>query len=408
MDTIRIQLMDKFTVYINELQANHLAGRSRKGIALMQFLILNRGRPVPNQRLLNTLWPEDKSRNPESALKTLISRMRSLLNQLSPDLSKCIIADGGAYRWENQPNITVDLFEIDEIFAQLAIPLQKKEQRKKLYVRLMELYVGDLLQNDCISEWVVSQSMALHNEYLSAVYSYIDLLKDEDNQEEIINVCRLALEIDSFNDQLHMELMSALIKMNRANEAMLQYKHVMNLHYRYLGIQPSEDLQEFYKQIAYAGKNLDLSMESIRRELCENNTSKGAFLCEYVVFKEIFNLQMRNLERLGTTMFLAVIMISSLDGQALSTIKLNGIMTDLEEMLRANLRKGDTITHFSPTSFALLLPTVNYASGDMVLNRIKRLFYQKYPNSNVVFDYHIEPLSNGSLNESQRLPNTYS
>ena len=68
-------------------------------------------------------------------------------------------------------------------------------------------------------------------------------------------------------------------------------------------------------------------------------------------------------------------------------------MNGLLEILRANLRKGDTITHFAPTIFALLLPTVNYTTGNMVMERVKRLFYRKYPNSNIPFSYRVGPLS---------------
>ena len=228
---------------------------------------------------------------------------------------------------------------------------------------------------------------------MMAIYSYIDLLKQEEDYKEIVNVCRSALDVDNFDDRLHMELMTALIKTNRSNEALVQYKHVMHLNYRYLGVQPSEDMQEFYKQIVRAGKTLDFNLEAIRSELRESGEQRGAFVCEYAVFKEIFNLQMRNLERLGSTMFLAVIMVGNPDDPTMNSIKQDNIMNGLLEILRDNLRKGDTITHFSPTMFALLLPTVNYTTGNMVMERVKRLFYRKDPNSNIPFAYRVGPLN---------------
>ena len=60
-ETIRIQMMDHFLIYIDEKKTDHLAAKSKKGAALIQFLILNEGEPVPNQRLLSTLWDEEKS-----------------------------------------------------------------------------------------------------------------------------------------------------------------------------------------------------------------------------------------------------------------------------------------------------------------------------------------------------------
>ena len=102
-DIIRIQMMGTFTIYINERKADRLVNKSPKGMALMQYLILNRMQSVPTYQILATLWDEEKSANPENALKTLVSRMRALLNQISPGLGKCIVSDRGAYHWKIFP-----------------------------------------------------------------------------------------------------------------------------------------------------------------------------------------------------------------------------------------------------------------------------------------------------------------
>ncbi len=402
-DTIRIQMMDHFLIYIDEQKTDQLASKSKKGASLIQYLILNERQPVPNYRLINTLWDEDKSTNPENALKTLVSRLRVLLNQIDPGLGNCIVADRGAYHWEMLPGMTVDMYEIDKIFDELSDNNLSESERRRLYNQLLELYTGDLLQHADKNEWAMAKATTLHNKFIAAMYAYIEMLKEHDQHTDIVSVCRRALDVDSFDDRLHMELMSALIRINRTGEALVQYKHVVQLNYRYLGVQPSEDLQEFYKQIVSAGKTLDFNLESIRNELRESGERRGAFVCEYAVFKEIFNLQMRNLERLGATMFLAIIMISPYNDKEIDSMRQDNIMNGLLEILSQNLRKGDTITRFAPTIFALLLPTVNYNTGGMVLERIKRVFYRKYPNSNIVFNYRVGPLSSQSLAKEEKL-----
>ena len=388
-----IQMMDNFALYIDERHVEYLAAKTRKGAALIEYLVLNHGQSVPNYRILATLWADDRSANPESALKTLVSRLRAQLNQIHPELGGCIVADRGAYHWQMMPGMTVDVYEIESIFEALSASKVDKARRGELYRRLMELYSGDLLQNAEQNEWALARATALHNQYMSSVYSYIELLKSEGDWDQVACTCRRALDVDNFDDRLHMELMSALINTNRTSEALVQYKHVMHLNYRYLGVRPSDDMQEFYKQIVRAGKTLDLNLESIRNELRESGEQRGAFVCEYAVFKEIYNLQMRNLERLGSTMFLAVIMVGNPEEAGQDSIRQDNIMNGLLEILRSNLRKGDTITHFSPTIFALLLPTVNYTTGNMVMERVRKLFYKKYPNSNIPFNYRVGPLS---------------
>jgi len=392
-DKIRIKLLGNFAVFINEVSCDDMLNKTHKGIELIQFLMLHDGQPVPNQRLLATLWSEDKSSNPESALKTLISRTRAMLNQISPGFGGCIAADRGAYHWEAAEGMIIDVYEVQRIYDQLMKSKDDTAKWLELMPSFMEHYTGDLLAHGEQKEWALSRAQALHTQYLSVVYTYVEMLKAAENYKEVVNVCRAALDVDNFDDKLHIELMSALIKVNRTNEALVQYKHVVHLHYHYLGIQPSDEMQEFYKQIVRAGKTLDFSLDSIMNELRESGEQRDAFVCEYAVFKEIFNLQMRNLERLGSSMFLAVLMVTDINGQAMDPIKQDNIMTGLLEIMKRNLRKGDTITHFSPTIYAMLLPTVNYSTGTMVMERIKRLFYRMYPNSNVSFTYRLGPLA---------------
>ena len=144
-DKIRIQMMGSFAVYINEIKVDQLVDKSRKGVALMQILILSRGESVPNHRLMSSLWSEEKSSNPENALKTLVSRMRALLNQVVPDLGRCIVAERGAYSWQCMPGMTVDVYEIEDIFNRLESNDDNDLIRHDLCERLLNLYGGDLL-----------------------------------------------------------------------------------------------------------------------------------------------------------------------------------------------------------------------------------------------------------------------
>ena len=388
---IRIQMMGNFALFIDENRTENLIANSKKGVGLMEYLIVNRGEPVPNTQLLNALWGEENCSNPENALKTLVSRLRAMLNAVEDGLGACIVADRGAYHWENLCGICVDVLEIMDIFDKFESAVTR--DAPELYEDLLRLYTGDLLQNDSASDWVVPYSASLHNRYMSAIYAYIDQLKQQEKYTEMAAVCRTALDVDSFDDRLNIELMTALINTNRTSDAMVQYKHVVHLNYKYLGVQPSEDMQEFYKQIVRAGKTLDFSLSAIRNELQESGDQYGAFVCEYSVFKEIYNLQMRNLERLGSTMFLGLIMVGDPESPDMDSIKQDSIMNSMLDILRKNLRKGDTICHLSPTTFALLLPMVNYATGNTVMERIKRQFYKRYPNTDIACNYRIGPLS---------------
>lgn len=396
--SVRMQMLGNYLIFIDEQHIENVISKTRKGSALMSLLILYRGQPVPNQRILTELWPSAMVTNPENALKTLVSRLRAILNRMAPGLGRCIVSVRGAYHWAQLENVRVDVLELMDAFDALRVE-RDLFVRRDLYQRVMRLYKGDLYQTGDLNE-EPAYAEQLHRQYLDAVYDYIELLKQNEEYTEISSVCRTALAVDSFDERLHIELMKAMVNLNRVSDAMAQYHHAANITYRYLGVEPSETMKAFYRQLNQSRRSLKFNLDAIRTELRKSSSESGAFVCDYTMFKEIYNLQMRNLERLGTTMFLGVIMIGDADDAHVDYIRQDNIMSSLIEILRVNLRKGDIITHFAPTIVALLLPTVNYDTGNQVIERIRELFYKRYPNSNIPFHHRLGMLGEDPANDA--------
>ena len=390
MNRISIQLLGGFSITADHVCHDNLAVKSRKGISLLTYLILQQGNAVSSQRLIRELWSTKRHENPEGALKTMMSRLRSMLNGITPGLGGCIQSERGSYRWESGADVRVDALEFISLTEELKKELSE-EKRFTLFTRLLDIYQGDLFQNGEMVNGVIQASW-LHREYLEAVYAYVNLLKEKEAFNEIQRVCQLALRVDELDEFLHIELMRAMVSLNRAKEAQAEYRRVTHLNRVYFEAEPSADLQASYQELAEAGRTLQFNLDAIRNELVEREGERrGPFFCDYSSFKEIYNIQMRNLERLGSTMFLGVIMVSSPKGD-ISAVSRESTMAGLQEILRRNLRKGDIITRFSPTIYAMLLPTVNYSTGGMVMQRIEELFYAEYPSRSVIVHYRISPL----------------
>jgi len=387
---ILIQLLGGFSITVNGQCSDLLAAKSRKGVSLMEHLILQRSKPVSSQRLIRELWAGKRNDSPESALKTMVSRLRSLLNGASPGLGGCIVSEQGAYAWQSLPFVQVDVLSfLDELEALHGE--QTNDVRRCHYRRALQLYAGDLFQTGDMVNGTMQVSW-LHKEYLEAVYAYVELLKETEEYNEICNVCEQALRIDDLDEHLHIERMRAMVNLNRSADALNEYRRVTRLNRQYLDVEPSEEMQACYCQLAKAGKTLKFNLDAIRNELNQRDRERtGPFFCDYQAFKEIYNIQMRNLERLGSTMFLSMVMVGDADDE-ISAVRRESAMAGLQEILRWNLRKGDIVTRFSPAIFAMLLPTVNYATGSMVMERIEHLFYQEYSGRAIPLHYRISPL----------------
>ena len=199
------------------------------------------------------------------------------------------------------------------------------------------------------------------------------------------------------DEPLQIERLRALVQLNRSTEAEKEYRQISERERRLLDAEPGEELQDFYRQMSQAGSSLRYNLDVLRMKLTdESDIPPGPFFCGMDVFREFYHIQMRNLERLGSTMFLGLIMLGDGNADSMDPIVYKGAMAALEEILRRNLRRGDIVTRFDEYAMALLLPTVNYQSGTMVMERIEHIFYTAYPREKVSFHSRITPLGGES------------
>ena len=380
---------------VNGEPVEEIVAKSKKGLSLLVHLVVLYPSVVPNEQLIEQVWNEKEGVNPESALKTLVSRLRSSLNQIADGLGNCIGASRGGYYFQPGEGIWVDLMEFRELVSVLKDCPQLNDDYRRKFRRLQSLYIGELLKNQLQSEMLLAAGVLCHDQYMETVCRMVRLLRENGEHEKVVEHCRFALEKDPFNEQLHLELMQALVKLNRTNEATTQYKHVTNLHSQYLEQQPPKSIQNFYNQIMQSNDSLEMDLDGVRKELNQYGETHGAFECSYSVFREVYNLQMRNLKRLNASMYIAMIMITGADGRPLQPFRLEEVMRGLGEVLCSHLRRGDTVSRFSSNQYCLLLPTVNDDTGHMVMERIKRHFYQRFSSSDIMFAYRISLMSEG-------------
>ncbi|MBR2822777.1 MAG: winged helix-turn-helix domain-containing protein [Clostridia bacterium] len=388
---VEIRLLGGCVVRNGEETIENLPQRSRKGVALMIYLILHRGQPVSGSRLIREIWGRSSNTNPENALKTMVSRLRTMLGELSPTLSACIASGQGAYRWENQNGVFVDVLEVLTLNDRLRQEMTENE-RMTCCQQLLSLYDGDLYAPEDMLNSISAVSQ-LHRIYLDTALSLIELKRKRESWSDILSITDAALKIDDMDEPLQIERLRALVQLHRTNEAMKEYRQLSERERRLLDAEPGEDLQQFYREMSQAGSTLRYNLDALRAKLTGGKNEKtGPFFCDMDTFREIYHISIRNLERLGSTMFLGLIMLGDGDEKKQDPIVYKGAFATLEEILRRNLRGGDIVTQCDDYVLALMLPTVNYRSGAMVLERIEHIFYTAYPREKVPFHARITPL----------------
>lgn len=387
---VEVYLLGKFDITLDGSSVLQYLPGASKSVQLLKFLVLNRARPVTIADLTAAFWTEDRIANPENALKTMISRTRASLAKASPLLKDCIVATKGAYRWNPEIQCEVDVEKFETLCNKLLASPDFDNERREEYFKMLSLYQGDLAPSTSGEEGMTTRSIYLHNLYLKTVHRFIGHLKDVQDDEMIIHVCRIAIDIDAFDEGLNMELMAALKRLGRNNIALTQYNHVTEMYYKYLGVEPSERMLNFYKELIKSDLATKADIGTIRENLVRDEVPGGAFVCDFSIFKDIYQLQLRNLERTGSEMFLVLITVENRLNDYFEPFVLDAIMQDLMSSLKHSLRKGDSVSRYSSSQYAILLPMTSRANRDAIFERIKKLFYKKHVESHIMLTFQIE------------------
>ncbi|MEA4912463.1 MAG: BTAD domain-containing putative transcriptional regulator [Oscillospiraceae bacterium] len=392
MTALQVRLFGKFSILQNETDIVRALGGSRKKLALLEYLVLQWDRAVPSAELFEVIWPTEDNTNPGNALKTLVSRLRKDLSAFGAQ--RLIVTKSNAYMWNTQAPCEIDMHVFETLCAELLACEELTDAARGGFRRALDIYVGDLLENADNQSWVVSHSVRCHELYLHTVYKYITLLNARGEYQEVCDVCRRALEIDALDSVLSLELINALTALGKTREATAQYSYASGLHEIELGDAAKErDLRALYRRILEDRQQTETGIADILRELTAAAPAdgQGALICDYSILQDIYQINMRSLQRLNIPMFVALMTLNCADDRPAESMMLDKLMGVLQEIMRTNMRRGDTLSRYNLNQFVLLLPSVNYDTGRYVLERIKKQFYQQHPNSRFVLNYCLVP-----------------
>ena len=64
MPMVEVRTLGRFEIYVDDQLVSGQIGRSKKLKHLAEYLILNHNRAVPNDEIIEALWPEQDSKKP--------------------------------------------------------------------------------------------------------------------------------------------------------------------------------------------------------------------------------------------------------------------------------------------------------------------------------------------------------
>lgn len=391
--SISISMLGGLRIKVGEKEISENSNRTHQIWNLLEYLIAFRSKSISQSDLIGALWPNDTSENPANALKNLVYRIRTMLRDNGiPQAKDFILLNRGSYRWNNKLDCIVDVEEFEKIFKKALRQELDDTERIRLFCSAIDLYKGDFLPNSCYEEWVVPLVGYYRNIYFKCIEGVAALLIQAERLEELESICEKGIVIDPFEEAVHRLLIYALAKQGKNTAALEHYNHVTDLFYRELGVKPSEEMRNLYRRILKSVNSVETDLSIIKEDLREHSQTEGAFCCDYEVFRNMYRIEARSAARTGQSMFVGLLTATN-DRQEVPDVKtLSGIMDKLLQIIRKKLRRGDVVARFSATQYVLMLPTLTFENGEMVLERICRAFAREYSKGTVHIQANLQPL----------------
>ena len=164
--------------------------------------------------------------------------------------------------------------------------------------------------------------------------------------------------------------------------------------YQELGVRPSDGLQELYKYLHTSSEDVQYDLASIKYNLGELKSSNtGAFLCSLDVFRQIYQLESRVIERSGQSVFLGVVAVMTQERKMPDSKTLTQTLSHLKQVALDSLRRGDVVSQYSKSQLVMLLPGTSYENCQRVVSRLEKRFYHTYPYQPVLLISSLEPIT---------------
>jgi DNA-binding SARP family transcriptional activator len=225
-----------------------LALGGQKQRAVLGLLLLERGRVVPTEVLVDRLWGEDPPPTAITSLQNTISRLRKLLG---PDR---LITKPPGYAVSLGEG-ELDLARCDRL-VERAREL-KPEPRGALLRDALALWRGPPLADFGYEAWAQGEIGRLEEVRSSLLEDRIDADLELGRHSELVGELESLVAEHPLRERLRGQLMLALYRCGRQAEALEAYQDARRVLVEELGIEPSAPLQELSRSILRQAAGLE-------------------------------------------------------------------------------------------------------------------------------------------------------
>lgn len=371
---------DNVTVNIVELFGKQL-------VNLLQVLLFHSEKPVQKDELIDILWPESK--NPSSALKFSIFRLRSELNEIDFFKDKeVIVTTRNGYILNPNLDWNIDFVELQKAYNQINEGAELLDEKEfKIARKIFRLYQGRFYASPSQLHWILQKQEVFRQMYVKTMMRTSCYLYTQKRYDEMMLMNYQAVLIEPFNEGLHYYYIKGLVATRNYREALKYYDELNDIFLSELGTGLSKRFKQLYDIIiADHAKEENKDMETIIRELSNRDQQNQGFFCSYEIFKYFYELLLKMSVRNEQNYYLIMLQFS--DG-TLDYEKVGVDFDRVKRLVSSCLRSNDLFTRTSETQLLLLVDCQTEENAHLIIQRISNKFYSIFRKKNYRMNYSV-------------------
>jgi DNA-binding SARP family transcriptional activator len=346
--------------------------------------------------------------DPKNVLRTQIFRLRQMLKKMEEKHTDegnhlNIVFSNGNYSLEIGDAVELDIDRFESLIDQgdSKKPSERNEA-VQLYKQAIDVYKGTYLSQNPYEVWLVPIRNYYSRLYLKTLNRLVEILSDLDKNDEIIKLCERALEMEPYEEIVHIHLLNAMLKSGQSKKAMDHYQYFEILLHKEMGLEPSPALKSMLRKIQnHFIEKGELDIIRLEDNL-EEGPDSGAIMCEYEYFKFLYNIQKRKSLRTNESDYIALITLGKSKIPRHDQAEIEKWSRNMTQVLSKSLRKGDVFTFWNETQLLILLHNINDGGLTTVESRIKKNLYLYCKGNYMDMQVKFQPiqLENDLLRES--------
>lgn len=392
-DTLRVKMFGSFALQYKD---KAILGGKRSSETqfsyLMQIMLHNRENGVSRDFLEKILFEDREIDNVHHAMQSVIYNAKKKLEREGLPKVNYIILKKGVFYWNEEIPVEEDAELFDQLYEQ-AEAAEDMEEKLTLYLQACHVYTGDFLSLYASILWAAQEARRYRAQFCDCVEKAVVLLRKQKDYVRMKELGEYASRISPFSDWETIT-MEALVSMGKHEEAVKFYADTVDLYFNEQGLRPSKRLMESLERLGSQVEHTSTAMlDTIQQELTEGEkeNGRGGYLCSYPVFRGIYHMVERMMERGGQAVCLMLCTVTDSKGEVMRECAL---LDDLSKRLGVaicrSVRHGDAVSRYAKGQYLILLVNTTIENCEIVQRRIDENF--RSARQRIGVRYYVKPV----------------